>query len=214
VTGTPIRVLVVDHHRTFAELLGAALDAQPALTYLGHAGTGPDARRLIDDLRPDVVLTEVTLPGYDGIAATAALRDTHPQTRVVVLTARTEPALVGRATAAGAAGFLTKTGALGDVLNAVRNAHAGGMTVSSHLLAGLLKRAPDPHARTDVLTLREHDVLQLMGGGSDARSIARQLGISVHTCRGHVKNVLTKLDAHSQLEAVAVATRRGLLTRD
>jgi DNA-binding NarL/FixJ family response regulator len=155
---------------------------------------------------------DLELPDVDGIEATMLLRARHPETRVVVLTASTDPALVGRAAAAGASGFLTKNGALGDVLHAVHTAHGGGMTVSSQLLTGLLKStSAQPAAATGGLTARELEVLQLMGAGLDARAIARQLGISVHTCRGHVKRVLAKLDAHSQLEAVAVATRRGLL---
>lgn len=146
-TDTAIRVLVVDDHPRFAELLGVAIAGQPALSYVGHARTYAAALRLVDELRPDVVLMEVALPDLDGIVATQRLRDSHPQTRVVVLTGRTEPALVGRATVAGAAGFLTKTGAFGDVLNAVRTAHAGGMTVSSHLLAGLLRHHSDVKTR-------------------------------------------------------------------
>jgi DNA-binding NarL/FixJ family response regulator len=208
-----IGVLVADDHQTFADLLGNALDRQPGIRYLGNARTGADTMRLVDELQPDVVLMEVALPDTDGITATEQLHSTHPQVKVVMLTARTDPALVGRATAVGAAGFLAKTGALGDVLNAVQIAHAGGMTVSSHLLAGLLRRTPAaPRTASGGLTPREHQVLRMMGGGRDARTIARTLGISVHTCRGYVKNVLAKLDAHSQLEAVAVATRRGLLT--
>jgi DNA-binding NarL/FixJ family response regulator len=214
VTGTPIRVLVVDHHQTFAELLGLALAGQPDLSYVGHATTGAEATRLVGELRPDVVLMDVDLPDCDGIATTEQLRIDHPGTRIVVLTASTELTLVGRAAAAGASGVLTRNGALGDVLNAVYTAHGGGMTVSSRLLAGLLRNPPQKPAGAVVaggLTGREHDVLRLMGEGLDTRAITRRLGISVHTCRGYVKSVLAKLEVHSQLEAVAVATRRGLL---
>lgn len=214
----PIRVLVVDRHQTFAELLGVALGGQPDLDFVGHAPTGADAVRLVAEARPDVVLMDAQLPDVDGVAFAERLRADDPGTRVVMLTAVDEPTLLRRATAAGASGFLAKDGALGDVLRAVRTAHGGGMTVSSHLLTTLLRSADvddDPQATVDTsyggLTPREREVLLLMGAGLDTRTVARRLGISVHTCRGHTRSVLAKLDAHSQLEAVAVAARHGLL---
>jgi DNA-binding NarL/FixJ family response regulator len=210
-----ITVLVVDGHQTFAELLGVALRGQPDLRYVGHAPNGEQALRLAAELRPDVVLLDPELPDADGIAIAEMLRHRQPDTRVVILTASSEAALVGRATAAGAAGFLSKNGALSDVLHAVHTAHGGGMTVSTDILARLLRStSPVVGPRGGGLTAREHEVLELMGSGLDPRAIARRLGISVHTCRGYVKAVLAKLDAHSQLEAVAVATRRGLIQPD
>ncbi|HEV7964404.1 MAG TPA: response regulator transcription factor [Actinoplanes sp.] len=210
-----ITVLVVDGHQTFAELLGVALRGQPDLRYVGHARNGEQALRLAAELRPDVILLDPELPDADGIAIAEMLRHRQPDTRVVILTASNEATLVGRATAAGAAGFLSKNGALGDVLHAVHTAHGGGMTVSTDILARLLRStAPVVGPRGGGLTAREHEVLELMGSGLDPRAIARRLGISVHTCRGYVKAVLAKLDAHSQLEAVAVATRRGLIQPD
>ena len=210
-----ITVLVVDGHQTFAELLGVALRGQPDLRYVGHARNGEQALRLAADLRPDVILLDPELPDADGIAIAEMLRHRQPDTRVVILTASSEATLVGRATAAGAAGFLSKNGALGDVLHAVHTAHGGGMTVSTDILARLLRSTtPVVGPRGGGLTAREHEVLELMGSGLDPRAIARRIGISVHTCRGYVKAVLAKLDAHSQLEAVAVATRRGLIQPD
>jgi len=210
-----ITVLVVDGHQTFAELLGVALRGQPDLRYVGHARNGEQALRLAAELRPDVILLDPELPDADGIAIAEMLRHRQPDTRVVILTASSEATLVGRATAAGAAGFLSKNGALGDVLHAVHTAHGGGMTVSTDILARLLRStSPVVGPRGGGLTAREHEVLELMGSGLDPRAIARRLGISVHTCRGYVKAVLAKLDAHSQLEAVAVATRRGLIQPD
>ncbi len=207
-----ISVLVVDGHQTFAELIGHALAGQPDLKYVGHALTGAEALRLAAELRPNVILLDPELSDADGIAITELLRVRQPATRVVILTASDESALVGRATAAGAAGFLSKSGALGDVLNALRTAHGGGMTVSTDILARLLRSTtPVVGPRGHGLTAREDEVLQLMAAGLDARAIARRLGISVHTCRGYVKAVLAKLGAHSQLEAVAIAARRGLV---
>jgi DNA-binding NarL/FixJ family response regulator len=210
--GEAISVLVVDGHQTFAELLGHALAGQPDLRYVGHALTGAEALRLAAELKPNVILLDPELSDADGIAIAELLRVRQPDTRVVILTASDESALVGRATAAGAAGFLSKNGALGDVLNALRTAHGGGMTVSTDILARLLRStAPVVGPRAGGLTAREHEVLVLMGSGLDPRAIARRLGISLHTCRGYVKAVLAKLGAHSQLEAVAIATRRGLI---
>lgn len=213
--GQPIRVLVVDDHQTFAELLALALDGQPSLHYVGHARTAAEALRLVGELQPNVVLMDVRLPDLDGITATERLLALYPAVRVVVLTAHTESPLVARAAMAGASGFLTKDGALGDVLHALHTAHGGGMTVSSHLLAGLLANPAqaDPAAAASArgLTGREYEVLRLMGGGMDVSTIAQQLGITRHTCRGYVKSLLAKLDGHSQLAAVVIATRLGLL---
>jgi DNA-binding NarL/FixJ family response regulator len=209
---TAITVLVVDGHQTFVDVLGEALRGQPDLSYVGHARTGQEALHLVAELRPDVVLLDPELSDTDGIAVAELMRHRWPDTRVVVLTASNEAALVGRATAAGAAGFLTKNGPLGDVLNAVHTAHGGGMTVSTDILARLLRStAPVVGPRPGGLTAREHEVLELMAAGLDPRAIARRLGISVHTCRGHVKALLAKLGVHSQLEAVAAARQRGLI---
>jgi len=213
--GEAISVLVVDGHQTFAELLGHALAGQPDLHYMGHALTGAEALRLAAELKPNVILLDPELSDADGIAIAELLRVRQPDTRVVILTASDESALVGRATAAGAAGFLSKNGALGDVLNALRTAHGGSMTVSTDILARLLRSTtPVVGPRGGGLTVREDEVLQLMAAGLDARATARRLGISLHTCRGYVKAVLAKLGAHSQLEAVAIATRRGLVRPD
>ncbi|MEU8237503.1 response regulator transcription factor [Actinoplanes missouriensis] len=210
-----IRVLVVDGHQTFAELLGHALAGQDDLQWVGHARTGQEALNLAAELTPDVILLDPELSDADGIAIAELIRVRQPDSRVVILTASEEQALVHRATAAGFAGFLSKNGALGDVLNALRTAHGGGMTVSTDILARLLRStSPVTVPRASGLTAREDEVLQLMAAGLDARAVARRLGISVHTCRGYQKAVLAKLGAHSQLEAVAIATRRGLVRPD
>ncbi|HWS31550.1 MAG TPA: response regulator transcription factor [Actinoplanes sp.] len=220
-SGETITVLVVDGHQTFAELLGHALAGQPDLHCVGYARTGAEAIRLAAELTPHVIVMDPELSDADGIAITELIRVRQPDSRVVILTASEDQTLVRRATTAGAAGFISKNGALGDVLNALRTAHRGSMTVSTDILARLLRSTTPPVAgqRGSILTpggltAREDEVLQLMAAGLDARAVARRLGISVHTCRGYQKAVLAKLGAHSQLEAVAIATRRGLVRPD
>jgi DNA-binding NarL/FixJ family response regulator len=135
---------------------------------------------------------------------------------VVMLTASEDVELVARAAGAGACGVVAKSGALGQVLEAIRSARAGAMIVDPFYLAQLqpprraTPAAPVPADRP-VLSPREQQVLDLLGRGKDPRTIARELTISLHTCRGYVKSTLAKLDCHSQLEAVVKARRLGLL---
>lgn len=206
------RILVVDDHRTFAELLSRALDAESDLECVGHA---QDARQALSDvarLAPDVVLMDVHLPDRDGISTTADLVAAYPELKVLILTAYASVADIQRAGAAGACGFLAKDGSLSDVLDALRTARSGSLILPDGLLARLSAFGErDQTMRQWHLTPRELEVLRLLGLGRDPRAIAKELDVSLHTCRDHVKRVLTKLGVHSQLEAVVVATRTGLI---
>lgn len=206
------RVLVVDDHRTFAELLSRALDAEPDLESVGHAQNSAEAIRAVPRLRPDVVLMDLQLPDRDGISTTAELTRDFPDLKVLILTAHAGTEEMARAGEAGASGFLAKDGSLTDVLDALRSARRGSVILPDGL-PDLL--GPDTPARGTgravSLTPRELEVLRMLGRGHDPRSIARELGVSLYTCRGYVKSVLAKLEAHSQLEAVVIATRSGLI---
>lgn len=209
-----VRVVIVDDHRTLAELLAVSLRHEPGLELVGHAPTVAEGLRLVRDEDPDVVLMDFSLPDGDGIAATREVRAARPETRVVMLTAATDPQLVARAATAGVCAFLPKTGGLDEILTALRTARSGSMVVAPELIAGLLpstRRDPDAQI-VPRLTPREQAVLELLGHGYDARRAARHLGITLNTCRGYVKSLLLKLGCHSQLEAVATAHRMGLIT--
>jgi DNA-binding NarL/FixJ family response regulator len=208
-TTAEIRVVVVDDHRTFAELLALALRAQPDMDCIGIAHSVEQALHLLGALSPDLVVMDVQLGDGDGIAATAQLTKTFPDLRVVVLTAIVNPSLMRRALEAGACALLRKDGALEEMLHALRSAQRGGFAVHPELLMELVKN--NPAIPLPSLTERERQVLQLLAAAEDTRSIARELGISVSTCRGYVKNLLAKLGAHSQLEAVVIAMRHGLI---
>jgi len=226
-TASPRRILVVDDHRTFAELLTLALESQQDLTCVGHAQSSEEAFRLVREVEPDLVIMDLQLGQEDGVAATRYLVHEYPGLAVVVLTAHADTRHLARAAAAGACAFVSKTGALEEILATVRAARPGQLLLDPELLSALAVPTNRPDGSADAgpddpagaprdtpvidVTPRERQVLELLGQGMDARVIARTLGISLHTSRGHVKSLLAKLHAHSQLEAVVNATRAGLL---
>jgi DNA-binding NarL/FixJ family response regulator len=204
--------VVVDDHRTFSDLLALALEQEPDFTCVGTASSVAEALPLVDKLRPDLVLMDVRLGDGDGVAATAELTKLDPRLRVVVLTAHTDTMLMQRAADAGACALLPKDGSLPDMLHALRTSQQGGLFVHPALMKALTIAHSPGEEYLEPLTPREAHVLNLLADGSDARAIARSLGISVSTCRFYVKGLLVKLDAHSQLEAVVIATKRGLVS--
>jgi DNA-binding NarL/FixJ family response regulator len=206
------RVVVVDDHRTFTDLLVLALDGLPDIECVGQAHDAATARRLVDELLPDLAIMDVELGDDDGIELSAELVSRHADLRIVVLTAHASRSLMTRAADAGVCALLPKVGSLPNVLHALRTARRGSFVVDQSLLQTLIIRGTDtPAARHAPLSDRESQVLALMAEGADARRAAQLLDISIHTFRGHVRHVLSKLDAHSQLEAVAIAKREGLL---
>ena len=214
------RVLLVDDHRTFTDLLALALRGEADLEFVGAAHRAAEAEALVGKLAPDVVVMDVNIGPDDGIELTARLTAAHPGLCVVVLTAHADTALMQRAVQAGACGLMPKDGALPEMLSGLRSARPGGLVVHPTLLRTLVtapgggdEGAPASGApgAPVALTRREEEVLRMLADGKDARTIARALDISLHTCRGYVKTLLMKLDAHSQLEAVAIAGRQGLL---
>jgi DNA-binding NarL/FixJ family response regulator len=215
-----IRVLVVEDQQTLAGALQVAFGAQPDMDCVGAAGTAEEAVAMAAATNPDVVLMDIRLPGADGIEATRQVKAAYPQVRVLILTADATPARLAAAAAAGASGFLAKDSLFPAILAAVRAPVDGKILVEQDTMAALIegldrvgapKDSPRPgQAR---LTTRERQVLALMGEGLDPQAIAQRLVVSRHTARGHVKNILMKLGAHSQLEAVVIAARAGYLPR-
>jgi DNA-binding NarL/FixJ family response regulator len=208
-----IGVLLVDDHTVFAETLAAALTTNADLSILGIANTATEGLEKATALKPDVALLDVQLPDFDGVELARRVLAASPATKVVMLTGNMDPTLFPRAMAAGACGYLIKDSSLGDVTDAIRRAFAGQVVVPEKAVSRLMEaRAPEKGVGAD-LTDRELEVLSLLAEGSDAKGIAKSLGITWHTARSYVKAVLMKLDAHSQLEAVAKATRLGIVGR-
>jgi len=183
-------------------------------------GTAEEAVALAAASSPDVVLMDIRLPGADGIEATRQVKATCPQVRVLILTADATPARLAAAAAAGASGFLAKDSPFPAILAAIRTPVDGTILVEQNTMAALIGsldhvRAPleNPMLGQARLTARERQVLALMGEGLDPQAIAHRLVVSRHTARGHVKNIMMKLGAHTQLEAVVIATRAGYMPR-
>ncbi|MEU3790885.1 response regulator transcription factor [Streptomyces fructofermentans] len=203
-----IRVLVVEDQRALADALAIAIAAQPDLECGDAVGTVDEALREAARRPPAVVLMDIHLPGRDGIEGTRLLKAVLPAARVVVLTADATPDQLRRAVAAGASAFLAKHSAFGDILTAIRTTAHGKLLVEGSALAAGPARGTGDRCG---LTRREREVLALLAQGHGLKTIAERLVLSRHTVRGHVKSVLLKLGAHSQLEAVVTAIRLGIL---
>ena len=224
-------VLIVEDQQALASALEVAIGAQPDLECLGSAGTVSDALAQVARHIPDVVLMDIQLPGGNGIECTRQIKASHPEVTVLILTGDASATRLAEAAAAGATGFLTKSSSFADILDAIRNPAGGRMVIEGTTLQALIDelRQGEPRpgggltlvpaqARNEQdwarLTAREQEVLALMGEGLDPKAISERLVVSLHTARGHVKSVMMKLGAHSQLEAVVVATKSGLLPHD
>jgi DNA-binding NarL/FixJ family response regulator len=203
-------VLVVDDHRTFADLLELALTASPGLNCVGVAYTIESALSRFADLEPDTVVIDYRFTDSDrsGIDAALEMLRLHPQTQIVLLTGNADQRMLADAARAGVTSLLPKDGNLTDLIAVLLAPPQDGLAVHPALLRSLVgSRRVDQ--RLPHLTAREAETLDLLTLGLTVRAIADQMGVSVSTCRSYVKSLLSKLNAHSQLEAVAIARRYG-----
>ena len=209
----PIRVLIIDDHEVLASSLALVLDAESDITAVGVATTLEQAHELIGSTRPDVLLLDHRMPDGDGVAAIPRLRAQRPSLGIVVLTASAADHVLLSAIENGASGFLSKTRSLDEVTAAVRAAAAGESVISPELLARLLPRFGRGKVHSpDELTEREREVLALVAEGLSNAAIAERLVVSVHTVRNHIASLSAKLGAHSKLEVLAIAVRRGIVS--
>lgn len=220
------RVLLADDHELFRAGLAELINNQPDLQVTGQASDGFEALILARDLRPALIVMDISMPVCDGLEATRLLRTT-PETadvRIVMLTVHDEDEKLFEAIKAGANGYLLKSTNAAEFLKGVRAALAGEAVLPPKLAARLMdefarlaaRRAPDP-LRADEpvpgeeLTPREREVLELAATGASDRDIAERLFLSVHTVKTHIRSILAKLHAVNRSAAVDQARRRGLL---
>jgi len=207
-TGLPIRLMLVDDHEMVAHSLRAILEQEADIEVVAVSHSVTDALVDVAVALPDVILMDYYLADGDGATAAARIRQDQPEVRVILLTGSDDPLALQRAVDAGCVGFLDKAGPLDDLAAAVRLAAAGHVVISAEDLARLI---PGRATSAAALTKREREILHLVAEGLTNQAIAAELVLSVHTVRTHVQTVLSKLGAHSKLEAVAIAKRRRLL---
>lgn len=204
----PLRVLIVDDHGVVREGLRTYLQLEAGVDLVGEACTGSEAVRLAVELRPDVVLMDLQMPEMDGISATRAIKAQQPQCQVIVLTSYTDDEHVLPAIKAGATGYLLKDVSADELLQAIEAAARGESRLHPMVARRLMEQVTAPAA--PLLTARELEVLRLIARGFSNKEIARELVTSERTVKGHVSNILGKLDLADRTQAALYAVRAGL----
>ncbi|WP_069812001.1 response regulator [Streptomyces sp. TP-A0874] len=206
-----IRVLLVDDHQVVRRGLRTFLEVQEDIEVVGEASDGAEGIARTEELRPDVVLMDVKMPGTDGIEALRAIRESEHPARVLVVTSFTERRTVVPALRAGAAGYLYKDIDPGALAGAIRSVHAGHVVLEPEVAEATLfpGETSETRGRAGSLTEREREVLTLIADGRSNREIARALVLSEKTIKTHVSNILMKLDLADRTQAALWAVRHG-----
>jgi DNA-binding NarL/FixJ family response regulator len=204
-----IAVQVVDDHPIFRTGVVHALRAEPGFAVVGEAASGEEALRLARELLPDVVLLDVSMPGWDGLVTAERIATACPATVIIMLTASEDQDKLLAAFTAGARGYVLKGVSVQELARVIRGAMAGEVYVSPSLAAEMLVmltrgKAPDP---LQELTDRERDILGLIGTGLTNRAIGERLGLTEKTIKHYVTNILQKLQVRSRVEAALLASR-------
>lgn len=205
---TRIRILVADDHPVVREGLIAMLGTQSDFEVIGEAGSGPEVVRAALEQRPDVLLLDLELPGFDGVEVIRRVRAEAPAIRIVVLTAFDRDEQIVSAIRTGAEGYLLKGAPRDDVFRAIRVVHDGGSLIEPVIASKLIRQVRDS---PEGLTPRETEVLGLLAQGASNKRIAQTLFVSERTVKFHVSSILAKLNASNRTEAAALARERGLI---
>jgi DNA-binding NarL/FixJ family response regulator len=203
---TRIRVFSVDDHPLLREGIAAIINNQPDMQVIGQAANGKDAVQEFKKHQPDVTLMDLRLPDMSGIDAMIAIRAEFPEARIILLTTFEGDVEIKRALEAGARGYLLKSMPPKELVEVIRQVHAGKKRIPPQLAAQLAE-----HMSDEALTTREIEVLRQIAGGNRNRDIAERLFISEETVKVHIKHIMEKLGASDRTQAVAIGIRRGII---
>jgi DNA-binding NarL/FixJ family response regulator len=209
------RILICDDHTLFVEGIKAMLRNEPSLEIVGEARDGRHAVDLVKNLKPDLLLMDVSMPDMNGFDATQRIHEFDPTVKVLILTMHDEEELVARCLEAGAAGYIVKNAPASELLNAIEMVQRGERYLSPVVLkkvvAGYVKHANVPQTSYSRLSPREREVLKLLAEGFSVKEIATRLNLSVKTVDVHKTNLMKKIDVHDRTELIKYAIRQKLI---
>ena len=210
-----IRVLICDDHTLFCEGIKAILRNEPGLEIVGEARDGRQAVELVKEVRPDVLLMDVSMPDMNGFDATRRVREFDESVKVLMLTMHDEEELVARCLEAGAHGYILKDAPASQLLYAIETVYKGERYLSPAVLkkvvAGYVKNSQRPQTSYDRLSTREREVLKLLAEGLSVKEIASRLNLSVKTVDVHKYNLMRKIDVHDRAELIKYAIQKKLI---
>ncbi len=212
-----IRVVLVDDHTVLRDGLKSLLSYEPDIDVIGDASDGREAISVVETLKPDIVVTDISMPGLNGIESVRILRHNHQHLKIIILSMHASQEYVTQALQAGANGYVVKHADASEVLAAIRAVMAGGAylspTISKHLIDDYLSQTMADMTGPK-LTTREREVTQLLAEGNSTRAISEILTISIKTVETHRMNIMKKLNAKNQTDIIKYALKKGWISLD
>ena len=210
-----VRILLADDHGIMRQGLCSLLEKQPDMEVIAEAEDGRKALELVQELVPDIVIMDITMPNLNGVAATHQIACKFPKTRVITLSIHSNRRFVADMLRAGTSGYVLKECLFDELVQAIRTVVAGGTYLSPRITGVVVedyveRLSTSPESQLDKLTVREHEVLQLLAEGKSTKQIALELHVSVKTIEANRRQIMDKLDIHSVAELTKYAVREGL----